>query len=232
MACSYEQFEQVIEPSKFYIAGIPRIPFSVVAVVLSVPFAVMTLSPSTRWVAAGYVGFTVVLTSSAYAARYFSLRYWKVKTRAEREARIQEQLVNSVLSMFPVDPRRRREELAIELAAAAQDQPERRASASTPAWFASALAACLTAALAAAVKASVQTGAAVAVMAVIGASLFLLAKRLIDWVVPTRFFGHDGYVRLLRLAKRRVDLDALLGEHAAEPSANVSSSEDRRPFVS
>lgn len=228
MACSYEQFEQVLRPSKFYSAGIRRGPGLLILAVVSASLIVVFLGHSPKWIAAAYVGCVVGAGVAAWAARAWSLRHWEARSSKERDGQVLERLIDGLLAMYPPDPRAARGELLIDLEAAVEERRERQLNPGVPGWFSTVLSACLATALSTATAVGPPTAAAMVAMAVVGATLFLLGKRLVDWVIPSRIFGHDGYVRLLRMARRRLDLQLLASERATLPSP--PSADVRRPL--
>ncbi len=213
MACSYEQYEKLIAPNQFYAAGVPRVR-AYVGLAATVPLVAMAWSHSTRWMAAGYLGALLIAGLLALNLRRVSLRHWSRESQRalrdlkERDAFIVERLIDALLAMCHHDLHIAQRELSVELPHAVEELRERRSRVpGSPRWFGILLSGCLTTALALVARAPTLPAIGLLAVGVAGATLFLFATALVDAVLPSTVFGMAGYVRILRLAKRRVDLE-------------------------
>lgn len=216
MSCTYEQYEEVLAPSHFYRAGIPPVP---AAMLTAVPLA-FALSPVwwTRWPAHCLLGFVASIGIWTSLLRRWTLSHWskeagrRLRTLKERNAFIAEHRVDKQLAFYDSEAAVALEGLDIDLTNAEKELSECRAGKQgLPRWFGAVMMALLGAALTILSKASWHTAIAILSLgaAALVFSIFLLATLVLDELFDSHGNRLAGYVRLLRLGKRRLSHQAL-----------------------
>ncbi len=220
MSCSYEQYEEVLAPSRFYVAGL-SVARAVMVAIVPVAFALSAGWWVSRWPIHGFCGFAASIGLSAFVARRWSLNYWsqqaghRLRTLKERNVFIAERRVDALLAFYDSDIEVALEGVDIDLSDAEKELAERRtARVGLPRWFGTVMLALIGAALTLLSKAPWQKAVLVLGEAALFLTVVLSASLVLGDVFDSNGNRFAGYVRFLRLGKRRLRHQVLKAKRA------------------